>query len=52
MSEVRTAAVFLMLEKSMRNLIEQLRREIAVFLILEKSMGNPSCQKLELLLYF
>ena len=50
MSEVRTAAVFLMLEKSMRNLIEQLRTEIAVFLILEKSMENPSCQKLELLL--
>ena len=52
MSEVRTPAVFLMLEKSMRNLIEQLRAEISEFLILEKSMENPSCQKLELLLYF
>ena len=52
MSEVRTAAVFLMLEKSTGNLIKQLRTEIAVFLILEKSMENPSCLKLELLLYF
>ena len=52
MFEVRTPAGFLILEKSMRNLIEQLRTEIAVFLILEKSMENPSCLKLELLLYF
>ena len=52
MSEVRTAAVFLILEKSMRNLKERLRAEIAAFLILEKSMENPSCLKLELLLYF
>ena len=29
MSEVRTPAVFLILEKSMRNLIEQLRAEIS-----------------------
>ena len=52
MSEVRSAAVFLILEKSMRNLKERLRAEFAVFLILEKSMENPSCLKLEVLLYF
>ena len=39
MSEVRTPALFLILEKSMRNLIEQLRAEISEFFngILEKT---------------
>ena len=43
---------FLMLEKSMRNLKERLRAEIGEFLMLEKSIENPSCLKLEVLLYF
>ena len=52
MSEVRTPAVVLILEKSMRNLKERLRAEIGEFLMLEKSIENPSCLKLEVLLYF